>query len=568
MNYDGLVLAAVVSELKKTIIGGRVQRVRQHNDRDITLEIRGMGQTHLLFFSVDPRFARVYLTASSLPVPGKAPQFCMVMRKHVEGAVVVSVDQIGFDRVLEIVFRAGGDEKRLILELMGKHSNLVLTDGSGRVLDAMKHIGPSVSRYRQMLPGRDYLPPPDSGKIDIRRLDDAGIAEIVGFASVGWSCEDDARDWLVQTLSGFGPVLAGEVVARAGTDPESAKRELSRIRDIVRDDAWEPVFVTDPRGRDLLVYPIRCAQYPNDWQHSRFSYNQAIDAYFLSLVTRTLLEDERAQVLALIRRAEAARCQTLKSLDRTVEESGRADEYRKLGELLTASLHAIPKGASSVRVVDYYDPKMPEIKIELDSKLTPYENAERYFKRFQKVRDAASVAVKRRETIQREIDQLEASREEAEKLKAVDALRSLRADLVARGLLRDVVKVEERADEFGGERIKRVVTPEGWEILYGETSRANDYLTQRLARPNDVWLHARSVTGAHVVIRTSGSKAEAPHEVLLTAAKIAALNSDARHSSLVAVDYTLRKYVRKPHGSAPGYVTYRNEKTIDISPQA
>ena len=573
MTYDGLVLAAVVAELNKAIVGGRVQKIRQHSATDITLDVRAPGRTHLLFLSVDARSPRLYLTSASEAVPQQAPSFCMVLRKYIEGAFVAAVDQVGFDRVMRLrTVRHGEPERVLILEIMGKHSNLILADEAGRILGAAKHIGASVSRYRQILPGREYLPPPGSDKLDLRDLDAAAIESALRTAFAAPAQPAAAREWLVANLSGFGPFLANEVVARAAADgavdATRLRDELLRLADTVRRSSYDPVFITDETGRGLMVYPIPSVQFPASQQHLRDSINEPLDALFRSLVTRTLLDDERGQTLTAIRRAAASRQQAMKSIDRTIAESARADRYRQIGDLLLPSLHTLTKGDRTARLIDYFDPEMPEIEIELDEKLTPQQNAERYFRRYQKARDAASTAEARKNKIARELAALESAKQEAESAAAVDELRDMRKTLTAQDLLRREARAEGAVDEFAGYRIGRVWTPEGWEILYGETSQANDYLTRRIARPDDVWLHARSITGAHVVIRTRGHSAGVPRQVLIQAALVAARNSQAKHSSLVPVDHTLRKHVRKPRGSAPGFVTYKNEKTLDVSPMA
>ena len=222
----------------------------------------------------------------------------------------------------------------------------------------------------------------------------------------------------------------------------------------------------------------------------------------------------------------------------------------------------------SVALADFFDPEMREVAIELDEKLEPQANAERYFKRYRKARDSAVTAESRRAQIEGEIGRLTAASEEAESAKTVEALRQLRAGAYERRRCcgRRSRPRSRRPSSLaiasGGS-----TTPDGWEILYGENSTSNDYLTQKVARPNDVWLHARQITGAHVVIRMAGRKPPVPRPVLLQAAKIAALNCDAKHSSLVPIDHTLRKFVHKPRGSAPGFVIYRNEKTIDVEPK-
>ncbi len=574
MTYDGFTLAAVIAELQHRLVGGKVQKIRQHNDTDITMEIRGPGHTYMLFFSVDAKFSRVYLTASLDAVPQEPPNFCMLMRKHVQGAYLTGIEQVGMDRVMKLNF-AYPDHTRLtlILELMGKHSNLILTDSTNKILGAAKHVGSTISRYRQVLPGRDYVIPPGEPKIDPR------VLKLSVFNRVWPSDFGDNSDpenvcrWIMSTFSGIGPFLADEIVARAQADGvvprESVQEELLQLGEMVRECQFVPVLITDERGKSLVVYPMPCVQFPADRQHPRASINEALDILFRTVVTRDLIESERTQTLTAIRRALTARKQVIKSIERTIAESKNADRYRQTGELLLANLQAFETGTKSATLVNYFDPELAETTIELDEKLTPQQNAERYFKRFQKARDAASMASQRKANVARELDLLEKASKDAEDARTIDALKYLRKSLTEQDLLRqEVVQSEKQESEFGGERVRRYITPEGWEILYGESAKANDYLTQRVAKPNDIWLHARQTTGAHVVIRTAGHSGEVPRPVLLKASKIAAQNSFAKHSSLVPIDYTFKKFVRKPRGSAPGLVTYRNEKTIDINPKA
>lgn len=570
MTYDGLVLAAVVAELQARLARGRVQKIRQHNDTDLTIEIRGVGHTFSLFLSVDSRYPRVYLTASRHPSPQTAPQFCMVLRKYAQGAMVNAVEQVGMDRVMRMRLDSSEHgELALILEIMGKHSNLILIDANQRILGAAKHVGSSVSRYRQVLPGRDYLPPPGADKADIRETTPALFEHLWRSRLPEQPDRAAVRNWLVQTFAGFGPFIAEEIVVRAAREgaPElnAVSAEALRLGKIVLQRAFEPVLITDDRGTGVMAYPVRSVQVPDSRQHSRESIGEALDTLYRSLVSRTALEEERTQLSTAVRRALAARKQALKSIERTLAESGRSERYKQLGEILISNLHAVERGATLVRLADYFDPQMTEVDIELDEKLTPQENAERYFKRYQKARDAAAVASARREQTLRDLESLSAAEKEVLDAASVDSVRALRTELTGRGLLRSEAPRQERGEEeFGGHRIRRIVTADGWEILYGETSQANDHLTQRIARPNDVWLHARAVTGAHVIIRTAGHSGDVPRPVLDQAASIAARNSQARHSSLVPVDHTLKKHVRKPRGSAPGFVIYSHEKTIDV----
>lgn len=568
VSYDGLVLAAVAAELTRTVVGGRISRVRQHNDTDITLEIRTRGREALLFASADAQFPRVYLAAGNPPVPHTPPNFCMVLRKYVKGSFLKAIQQMGFDRVLHIRTEApDGNRNTLVVEIMGKHSNLILLNDAGRILGAAKMIGPSASRYRQVLPGRDYIPPPGS-KANILEV---SRDQYLDLWSRGPGDDADAskiQAWLVSTFAGVGAFLGREIVIRAGEPTAAAVwQEIARLQETVAASDFTPVVHTDPHGRLDFVYPQPSVQIEGE-QHPRTSISEALDAYYRSVVPRWKLDRLREQLAADIRKASEARDLTLASLQEAALAGGQAERLQRLGEMLTASIGSIPRGAAEAEVTDYYDPALPTIRVPLDPRLSAQENAEAYFNKARKARSGANAAVGRMEAIREEMTLLRAAAEKLQDLASEDEVRSLRRFLEERHALRQSGSAAgsgQQEAEFPGHRIRRHVSADGLEILVGENSESNDYLTTRIARPDDVWLHARAVKGAHVVVRTSKKGLSIPASTLRQAANLAARNSEARHSSLIPVDYTLRKYVRKPKGAAPGYVTYSHERTIDVS---
>ncbi|MGQ9456426.1 MAG: Rqc2 family fibronectin-binding protein [Armatimonadota bacterium] len=573
-TFDGLVLAAVISELRKLLSGGRVQHIRQHNPTDITIELRQPGHTYSLYLSADARFPRIHLTSSAQPIPPSPPQFCMTLRKHLEGSKLTSVEQVRFDRIAILTFtRTGQGDRVLILEIMGKHSNLILTDELGRIIAAAKHIGSSVSRYRQILPGREYVPPPYLSKINLtspKAIEE--LHQAIQHISSLSSDPQAVQMQLVETLSGFGPFLAGEIVTRARTngaiDPNRLLKELIRLREIILHEVYEPVIVSDSLGNTLMAYPIPVVQFPPQQQHTRQSINTALDAVYRSLTSKSELDTMKREVITVIRKTIDTKKRVQKSLERTIDESANAERYRQIGELILVNMHTINKGAKVVTLTDYFDPNMPSIEVELDEKLTPQQNAERYFKRYQKLRDAGHNAQERLKNITSEIATLEQSLESAEAATTIPELEQLKTKLAEQGFpIKTQPQRTQLEDELNTHHIKRILTDNGWEILYGETAEANDYLTQRIAAPNDTWLHARSVKGAHVIVRSANRQTNPPRHILMQAAMIAAMNSDAKHSGLIPVDCTQKKYVRKPKGAPPGYVVYRNEKTIDVCPR-
>jgi predicted ribosome quality control (RQC) complex YloA/Tae2 family protein len=572
MTFDGFVLAALTAELKSILEGGKIQGVRQHNSTDFTIEIRSRAKSYPLFLSVHPRFARIHLTASKQAVPKEAPSFCMLLRKHLVNSFITQIEQTGFDRLLKIHTEApDGNRNVLVLELMGRHSNLILHSDTGKILGAAKNITAAVSRFRQVLPGRDYEPPPGGEKASILNVTKNQFEALWKDVAADDISNAHVTRWLIAAFSGIGPFLADEIMLSAGTpDSETVWTVIQEIKRIVSESDFQHRLITDDRGKALYAYPMPVLQFPSSNQHQRFSMNETLDTLYRDLLHRDDFDSQLSSLEGGIRKSVAYREQLLRDLGKAIKEGEQSERYKEYGDLILANRTAISKGQKVARVKDYYDPDMQEVDIPLDEKQTPQENAERYFRRFRKARDGARAAADRITEAINESTILKSALESLTSMKTVEELRTLRETLSRKGLLRPEPRVtapgKREVAEFGSARIRRVVSMDGFEILYGENSTSNDYLTGKVARPNDMWFHARSVTGAHVVVRTGGRDMQLPPSTIRQAAEIAALNSDAKHSSLVPVDYTQRKFVRKPRGAAPGLVTYQREKTIDVTP--
>ena len=569
VSYDGLVLAAVAEECRRALLGGRISRVRQHSPTDFTLILRSRGADVLLFLSVDAQFPRMYLSAANPPVPPTPPNFCMLLRKYVQGSFVRLIQQADFDRVIHIHTEASdGNRNLLALEIMGKHSNLILLNDAGGILGAAKMIGPSLSRYRQVLPGREYIPPPGDKRSILSLQEDEFRQAWLETFDTATPDAASVQKWLVSAFAGFGPFLAHEIVIRAQSLAEqSIWRELGWLRETVANAEYSPVIHTDAEGRVDLVYPIHCLQISGE-QHPRASICESLDAYYRSLLPRWRLDRARNQLAADIGKAAEAREATLSSLSSAIEKTGEVDRLRHWGELIVSHLKEIPRGAERAEVPDYYEANMAAVTIPLDPSLSARENAEAYFKKARKARDGAAAAAGRIGDIKQELVVLRAARHKLDSMASEEDAPALRRFLVERHALRPVGTGEAREKEtaYEGYQIRKYTAADGPEILVGGNSESNDYLTTRIARPDDVWFHARSVKGAHVVVRSGKKGLSIPPAAIKQAALLAARNSDAKHSSLVPVDYTLRKYVRKPKGAAPGFVTYTHERTIDVTP--
>jgi predicted ribosome quality control (RQC) complex YloA/Tae2 family protein len=576
--FDSLTLRAIVSELQSRLLGGQVQEIRQPAPMDVQLTLRNQSRNHLLLLSADARFARVHLTVekrANAPVP---PTFCMALRKRIENGYLQAIRQRGFDRILELDFARRNDAGELetytlIAELMGKHSNLVLVDAEQRVVEAIKRISHRINRVRETLPGLPYLSPPEpAGRLDPFAAETP--AQIMQLLATQEDATPAARaELLMQTCTGFSPLLAQEMAHRLTTTPVELLPMLWNAVFPAGPPEWEPVEIFDTQGALTGAYPIPLTFLPATRQADVSNLNLALDKVFRETLAQQGFTEAAADLRGRLER-ELKRLEThLHSVERALAEAERAETHKQTGELILANLWQIQPGMTSVTVQDYYLPDAPERTIELNPALSPQENAETWFRRFRKARDGAEAARTQRRDLLRIRDRLQEAQTQLRALTTETEVRNLKARLVATELLREDSTHANAGEgksrtgpDFQGHKIKRQTTPEGYEIYIGDSATANDFLTTRLAAPNDIWVHVRASASAHVVIRTHGKPEEVPHSVLEYAAVLCARHSPQKHSALVAVDYTLKKYVRKPRGAAPGGADYTRETTLHVSP--
>ena len=575
MIYDSLTLAACIAEMNRTISGLIVHQVRQPDELTVILVCRKGPRYGDVLLSADPRYARAHLTSMRQPQPKTPFGFCQLLRKWLEGRRVEGVEQAGIDRVLRIGFHNSGGapdagqagDIALVHEIMGKHSNIVLVSADNRVLGAAKVVTQRISRVRQVMPNQPYVLPPQS-KRDPRSTALQEFEKIWAESIGPDASREDISRWMVRTFAGVSPILADETCAHAeNTSCQAHWQALRALLNTLSTQDFHPVILRRPSKPFEEVYPLPLAQYPAEFQFPRDTISEALEATVRTEIARADVEGLRQETLRLIERSRSALQQERDELAAVVSDPTASERLRQRGELLTASFHQIPAGESSVELTDYYDPEMKAISIELRPGLSPRENVDRYFRLARKADGRLQAATTRLPQVEQDLQRLDGAEEEIRREESVEAIRERRKALENARLLRTRQEHLAEAPEdrpFGGMRIRSLTSRDGVEILYGESSEANDYLTAKLARPDDIWLHARAVTGAHVVIRTAGLKS-VPPATLQQAAALARDHSDAKHSSYVAVDWTLRKHVRKPRKSAPGFVVYTHEKTIHVT---
>ena len=577
LPFDTFTLAAVVAELREALDDARVQKVQQPTANDVVIAFYGRGGAHHLLISADPRTFRVHLTQIKRANPVTPPGFCQVARKYLEGARLDEVVMPRFDRVLRLVFdSADFGRVCLIAELMGRNANLVLTQGRDGAETVRGVLRPSHSEARELRPGAAYADPPGSHeRVDPLTLDGPKDAFFRDMPAE----PENLRPWMGATLSGIGRFAADEIMARAAGGRDALPTALTDLMEDVRAGQFAPHHVADEQGHTTGVWPFEPRSVPPGRAFARESVGVALDTFFATYTGRTLEEGERATLAKAIAREIAFRDREIKSARATLAEAGRADEYERLGNLILANLTLIPRGGETfVTVPDLYAEEAGvEAAIALDPKKSPQENAQGYFARARKARDAAEYAEGRAvdlEDERRALDDLRARLEGAQTHTNEEyaALRASLEELVGAERVGASAKEKPAAAKpadrpFAGHKV-RSYDLDGYTLLVGESAEANDFLMTRVAAPSDLWMHIRAGTGAHGVLRTNNKPDRVPDVVVRQAAAIVAARSGSvKHSGLVAVDVTERRYVRKPRGGKPGLALYDRARTYDVAPR-
>ncbi|MBP1156104.1 MULTISPECIES: NFACT RNA binding domain-containing protein [unclassified Paenibacillus] len=584
MSLDGLVVNGLSRELQSCVMG-RINKVQMPSNNDIILQIRTAGRTVKLLLSANPTYPRVHLTEQSFINPLEAPMFCMLLRKHCDGGIIEAIEQPGLERVLHFRIRQRdelGDlsVKTVIVEIMGRHSNIILTDpATGIILDGIHHVTPAISSYRVVMPGSTYIAPPEQHKIIPFELNKDQFTQLMTeSADAAQAQQEDTaspRFWeqtLVQHLSGFSPLIARELVYRAmgpsfnaSTHTVTAERLWEPLRTLteqVRSGSPDPVIVEQEKTGKTFFSITELTHIPGEVRRYD-TVSSCLEAYYGDKAERDTVKQRVSDLIRLISNERNKNVKKLDKLEETLKEARDADKFRILGELLTASMHLIRKGERQIEVINYYDEEQRPVTIELDPLMTPSENAQRYFKKYTKSKNSL-IAVKEQMTqAHEEIGYLDSLLQQLASAGLTD-IQEIREELTEQGYLRGRGKKGRKKKPNQKPQLSCYTSSEGIPIYVGKNNTQNEYLTNRLAHSGDTWLHTKDIPGSHVVIRNTNYGEATLHE----AARLAAYYSQAKESSQVPVDYTLIKHVRKPSGAKPGFVIYDHQKTLFVTPNA
>lgn len=559
MSFDGTVVRAVVRELSQQLQGGRISKIYQPTQFELLLIIRARGKNHKLLLSAHPAYSRLHLTSWNPEQPKEPPTFCMHVRKQIEGGIIREIQQVDMERIIILDIQSRnelGDQisRKLIVETMGRHSNIILVDaGTNKILDAIRRIPPAVSQVRQVLPGLPYQLPPSQEK-----RDPLTVSKEVFIASLDYNKGKLDRQ-IMNRYTGIGPVIAWGIVEQAGVGGrEKLWEAFASFQKRLKEHQYEPTLVETEEKSLFAIIPL---QKPVGKRSTFATVSELLDKIYLGRAER---ERNRQLTKELSRRLQneiEKNSKKIAVLKRELQEGEKAETDRLYGELLTTYMHQLTKGDTTAKVVNYYDPEGKEIIIPLDPLKTPAENAQAYYKKYQKAKSRKKWNTEQIQKASEEIEYLETILVQLEQASILE-LEQIQEELVEEGWLKP--KKQTKAKRKKEQPLPSVYyASDGTEILVGKNNKQNDYLTHRLAHANDLWLHTKEIPGSHVVIRKYNGAKKTLHE----AATLAAYFSKARQSSQVPVDYTYIKHVKKPSGAKPGFVIYTHQQTIFVTPE-
>ncbi len=550
MSFDGLFTRGMVKELQTNLAGGRINKIHQPSKSELLFVIRANGKNSRLLLSAHPNYARVQLTEEKIDNPSEASMFCMLLRKHLEGFTIEDITQEALERTITFHIRGRNEigdltSKQLVVEIMGKHSNIILIDPArNMILDCIKHVSPVVNRVRTLLPGQTYQAPPAQDKRDPLSATSTDLSEI-DFSEI------QIAKVLVREYAGLSPFITRSLLSR---------ESFLTYMKMASDHQYQPTMMTSRELKDSFYLWALSTDAVET--RSFASLSELLDRFYFGKADRDRNKQQAADLIKIVQNELDKNLHKLTKLANQLVDAENADIYKKYGELLTANLHLLSKGMECAVVQDYYHPDLLNIEIVLDQRKSPNTNAQHYFAKYQKAKKSIQHIYEQTALAKLEIGYLENVLHQLQTV-GVGDIQEIRTELEEQKYIRSRErKNKKKKPSSKNPTLEQYNASDGTEILVGKNNLQNEYLTMRLAAKNHLWFHVKDIPGSHVVIRS-----EAPSEVaVLEAANLAAYFSKASESSNVAVDYTLIKHVKKPSGAKPGYVTYDHQQTAYVTP--
>ena len=573
MAFDGITIAAMVKELNTSLKGGRINKIAQPESDELLITVRGQDGQKRLLLSASPSLPLLYFTSKNRISPLTAPNFCMLLRKHIGSARITDITQPGMERVVQFHLEhlnELGDvcHKILIMELMGKHSNLIFCDDKGMILDSIKHVSSNMSSVREVLPGREYFIPKTQNK-----LDPLTITEEEFIAGI---CPKPlpAAKAIYSSLTGISPVMAQEVCFRASIDGNDSMQSLNeaarthlyhtfaRIMDQVKEGSFTPNIIF--QGDEPVEYGVLdFQQYGPEYHSVSFdSVSQMLETYYASRDLITRIRQKSADLRRIVQTALERNRKKLMLQQKQMKDTEKKDKYKIYGELINTYGYGLEEGVKSFKALNYYTNE--EITIPLDPQLTPQENSKKYFDRYQKLKRTQEALEEQIKETTEEIQHLESISNALDIAREESDLSQIKEELTEFGYIKKHYTSKKGAKMQTKSKPFHYISSDGYDIYVGKNNYQNDELTFKFASGNDWWFHAKKMPGSHVVVKTKDGTL--PDRTFEEAGSLAAYYSQGRTAPKVEIDYLQKKNVKKPAGAKPGFVVYYTNYSLMAVP--
>ena len=555
MAFDGIMTRAVARELQEKLTLGKIEKVYQPEADELIFSIYTKQGNVKLYASANSSSARVHLIKQNIPSPPAPPSFCMLLRKHLQGARITDVQQKDCERILEISMETLNElgftvSKKLIFEIMGKHSNIILVDlSTNKIIDSIKRVSIDVNRVRQILPGLEYQYPPVQDKIPFDKLTEEDLNKLPAL---------DGKT-LQRSIGGIAPSFAEEMALH-----QDKVGYVGNVLDTIKNGSFIPRVYADDKDIPKEFYIANLYDYETVCQKIEFeSLSQCLEHYYGNKKSSNRVHQKASDLI----RAVSALLDKLHLKEQRLNEdllkAENSEDLRLYGELLTANMHLVKPGADKVTVLNYYDGT--NVTINLDKRFSPSKNAQNYFKKYGKSKTAVKEKQLQLETNEEEIKYLESVLAYLENSDKVEEIDELRKELEDTGYLRKrKIPGGFKEKKFKADPYKYTLA-NGMAVLVGKNNKENDILTLKTASSKDTWFHTKDIPGSHVILQNGGAELDA--ETVYATASIAAYHSKGRASQNVPVDYVQVKYVKKPSGAKPGMVIFTNNSTVWVDPK-
>ena len=570
MAFDGITIANIVTELNQTITGGKINKIAQPENDELIITIKNQRKQYRLFLSASASLPLIYLTETNKPSPLTAPNFCMLLRKHIGSGKIIAIEQPGMERIIRFTIEhlnELGDlcTKYLIVEIMGKHSNIIFCNEEDQIIDSIKHVSAHMSSVREVLPGRPYFIPETQSKLNPFVLTEEIFQEKIFPRPV------NVAKAIYTSITGISPLMAEEVCYRAGIDggiPTDGLEDVERVHlahtflrmvDDIRDGHFEPnIIYKGKEPVEFACFPL--SQYQDYRAVSYPSIFPVLETYYAEKNIVTKMRQKTVDLRKIVQNALERNVKKYQLQQKQLKDTEKKEKYRVWGELLNTYGYEVEPGAKSMEALNYYTNEM--IQIPLDETMTPQENAKKYFDKYSKLKRTKEA-----------LDTL--LQETGDEIKH---LESIAASLDIASSEEDLVQIKEEMMEYGyvkrkntgGKKVKvtsrpyHYISSDGYDIYVGKNNFQNNELSFKFASGNDWWFHAKGQPGSHVIVKSKNE--ELPDRTFEEAGKLAAYSSKGRQAPKVEIDYTQKKNLRKPTGGKPGFVVYYTNYSLLIEP--